>query len=191
MQLPLQVSFRHMEHSPEMEKLVRDKAGKLDEFSDHIMSCRVVVEPKGKHHQCGNLYDVRIDISVPGEEIAVTREPDQHGEYRDIHTALRDAFDRAGRRLQDYVQRRRREVKAVEACPHAKVSKLMPVEGYGFLATPDGREIYFHRDSVLHEGFDRLEIGTEVAFVEEAGKKGPQASTVKIAGRHLFSATPK
>jgi cold shock CspA family protein len=64
------------------------------------------------------------------------------------------------------------------------VSKLFPDEGYGFIGTPDGREVYFHRDSVLHGGFDHLRIGTEVAFVEEEGKKGPQASTVKPVGRH-------
>jgi cold shock CspA family protein len=62
------------------------------------------------------------------------------------------------------------------------VNRLFPEEGYGFLETPDGREIYFHRHSVLYPGFDRLAIGTEVRFVEEPGEKGPQASTVAIAG---------
>jgi cold shock CspA family protein/ribosome-associated translation inhibitor RaiA len=184
MQLPLQVSFRHMKHSEAIEALVREKAAKLDTFSDHIMSCRVVVEPVGKHHQHGNLYEVRIDLTVPDEEIVVTREPSQHTEYRDIHVALRDAFDSARRKLEDYVRRRRGDVKTLETAPHARVFKLFPDEGYGFIETPDGREIYFHRDSVLHEGFDHLQIGTEVAFVEEEGKKGPQASTVRPVGRH-------
>ncbi|HLN27407.1 MAG TPA: HPF/RaiA family ribosome-associated protein [Gemmataceae bacterium] len=184
MQLPLQISFRHMERSEEIEALVREKAAHLDTFADHIMSCRVVVEPAGKHHLHGNLYEVRIDIMVPDEEIAVTREPSQHTECRDIHVALRDAFDSARRKLEDYVRRRRGTVKALETAPHARVSKLFPDEGYGFLETPDGREVYFHRHSVLHEGFDRLQIGTEVTFVEEEGKKGPQASTVRPVGRH-------
>jgi len=184
MQLPLQVSFRHMEHSETIEALVREKASRLDEFATQIMSCRVVVEPVGKHHLHGNLYEVRIDIMVPGEEIAVTREPSEHTEYRDIHVALRDAFDSARRQLEDYARRRRGDMKALETAPHARVSKLFPNEGYGFIETPDGREIYFHRHSVLHEAFDRLQIGTEVTFVEEAGRKGPQASTVKLVGRH-------
>lgn len=173
-----------MDHSEQIETLVREKAGKLEKFADHIMSCRVVVEPAGKHHLHGNLYEVRIDIMVPDEEIAVTREPSQHTECRDIHVALRDAFDSARRKLEDYVRRRRGTVKALETAPHARVSKLFPDEGYGFLETPDGREVYFHRHSVLHEGFDRLQIGTEVTFVEEEGKKGPQASTVRPVGRH-------
>jgi cold shock CspA family protein len=103
---------------------------------------------------------------------------------RDIQVALRDAFDSACRQLEDYVRRRRGSVKALETAPHARVSKLFPREGYGFLSTPDGREIYFHRHGVLHGAFDRLEVGTEVSFVEAAGKQGPQASTVKLVGRH-------
>ncbi len=73
MQLPLQISFRHMEPSAAIEAIVREKAAHLDTFAGHIMGCRVVVEPAGKHHQHGNLYEVRIDLTVPGEEIAVTR----------------------------------------------------------------------------------------------------------------------
>jgi cold shock CspA family protein/ribosome-associated translation inhibitor RaiA len=184
MQLPLQISFRHMEPSAAIEAIVREKAASLDTFAGHIMSCRVVVEPAGKHHERGNLYAVRIDITVPGEEIAVTRESSEHSAYRDIQVALRDAFDSARRQLEDYTRRRRGTVKALETAPHARVSKLCPKEDYGFLQTPDGREIYFHRHSVLHEGFDDLRIGTEVAFVEEEGKKGPQASTVKPVGTH-------
>lgn len=184
MQLPLQIAFRHMEHSPEIEAKIRDKSTKLDEFSDHIMSCRVVVEPAGKHHEHGNLYEVRIDLTVPDEEIVVTREPSQHVAYRDIQVALRDAFDSARRKLQDYVRRKRGYVKSLDTVPHGHVKKLFPIEGYGFLETPDEREVYFHRDSVLHAAFDRLQIGSEVAFVEEQGEKGPQASTVKLAGRH-------
>ncbi|HZU37908.1 MAG TPA: HPF/RaiA family ribosome-associated protein [Gemmataceae bacterium] len=184
MQLPLQVSFRHMEHSKAIETLIRKKAERLDKFAGDIMSCRVVVEPAGKHHEQGNLYEVRIDLTLPGEEIAVTRESSQHKEYRDIEVALRDAFDTARRKLEDYVRRRRGAVKTHEVPPHGRVSQLFPAQGYGFIETPDGREVYFHRHSVMHEAFERLQVGTEVVFVEEQGQKGPQASTVRLVGRH-------
>ncbi len=184
MQLPLQISFRHMEPSEAIEAVVREKAAQLDAHADRMMGCRVVVQPAAKHRRHGNLYEVRLDITVPGEEIVVTRGPGEHAEYRDIQVALRDAFDSARRQLEDYVRCRRGAVKALEGAPHAWVSKLFPEEGYGFLETPGGREVYFHRRSVLHEGFDRLQVGTEVTFVEEEGKRGPQASTVKPVGRH-------
>ena len=184
MQLPIQIAFHNMDRSETLEEQVREKASKLDEFCDHIMGCRVVVEVPHHHHQRGNQYQVRIDITVPGDEIAVNREAPEHTAYKEFEVALRDAFDSAKRQLEDYVRRRRGLVKEHEAPPHAKVSKVFPEEGYGILQTPEGREIYFHRNSVLNDGFDRLQIGSEVTFAEEAGKKGPQASTVKPVGRH-------
>ena len=87
-------------------------------------------------------------------------------------------------RKRDNTGRRRGFVKTLETTPHARVSKLFPAKGYGFMATSDGREVYFHRHSVLNEGFDQLAIGAEVTFVEEEGREGPQASTVKVVGRH-------
>ncbi len=184
MQLPLQIAFHNLEKSAEVEKIIRDKAGKLDSFCDHIMGCRVVVEAPHHHHLQGNLYQIRIDLTVPGEEIVVNREPPQHTASQDLEVAIRDAFDAAGRQLEDYVRRRRGLVKTHDMPPHAKVSQLFPKEGYGFLQTLEGREIFFHRHSVLHDAFDQLRLGTEVSFAEEEGRKGPQASSVKIVGKH-------
>jgi cold shock CspA family protein len=65
-----------------------------------------------------------------------------------------------------------------------RILRLFPYEGYGFLETRDHREVYFHRNSVLNRGFDRLEVGDEVRFVEEPGEKGPQASTVATLTRN-------
>jgi cold shock CspA family protein/ribosome-associated translation inhibitor RaiA len=181
---PMQITFRHMDSSAELEARIQEKAAKLEEFGGELMGCRVVVEPMGKHHHQGNLYDVRIDLTVPGEEIAVTQEASQHPEYKDVLIAIRDAFDSARRQLEDYVRRRRGSVKQLDTAPHARVTKLFPIEGYGFLQTLDGREIYFHKNSVLNQAYADLKIGAEVVFIEEQGEKGPQASTVKPAGRH-------
>lgn len=152
-----------------------------------IMSCRVVVDVPHRHHKEGNFYQVRIDLKIPGAEIAVRREPAAHGEYRDIDIAIRDAFDEARRQLEDRIRIVRGQVKTHEPIPHARVVRLMPEGGYGFLETPDGREIYFHEHSVLNGGFRALEVGAEVSFVEEQGETGPQASTVRAVGRHSGS----
>jgi len=186
MELPLQITFRKLPGSPELEALVRDKAARLDRFARHIMSCRVVIELAGKHHQQGNLYDVHLDIKLPGGEVAVTREPGQHAEYRDVGVALRDAFDAARRKIEDYVREQRGDVKSHEPSPHARVLALYPLSDYGFLRTSDGRDVYFHRNSVADDAFDRLDLGMEVTFVEadQPGEKGPQATTVRLAGRH-------
>ncbi len=98
--------------------------------------------------------------------------------------AIRDAFDAARRKLQNYARRQRGAVKIHETLPHARIIKLFPEDGFGFLGTADGREIYFHSNSVLEPGFDHTKLGTEVYFIEEQGAKGPQASTVKLIGKN-------
>jgi len=195
--LPVQITFRNMEPSAAAEEWIREEAQKLDAFYNRIMGCRVVVELPSRHHKWGSLYHVRIDVTVPGAELVVDRQPSLHAPlqqiqearwtkhlevkvpHRELRQAIDDAFKAMGRRLQDFARRQRGDMKTHETAPRAKVSKLLPAEGYGFLETPGGREIYFHRNSVLDEGFDHLKIGTVVRFVEEEGEKGPQASTVQ------------
>lgn len=109
MQIPLQITIRDVEHSEALETHIREKAKKLDQFFDHIMSCRVVVEMPHKHHRQGKQFNVRIDIGVPGREIVANLE---HAE--DVYVALRDAFDAARRQLDDYVHKLRGEVKKHE-----------------------------------------------------------------------------
>ena len=184
MQLPLQISFHNVDRTPEVEDLISQHAATLDQFYDHIMSCRIVVDMPHRHHQDGNLYQVRIDLKVPGEEIAITREPPSHMAYKDLNVAARDAFDEARRKLEDYARRQRGAVKLHEAAPHARVTKTFPQADYGFLQTADGRDVYFHRDSLIGCTLEELQIGTEVTFVEELGAKGPQASTLRPVGRH-------
>jgi cold shock CspA family protein len=184
MLLPLQISFRKMDASPELEKAIREKAAHLDTFVDYITSCRVVIEPAGKHHLHGNQYEVHIDVTLPGGEVAASREPGNHQEYKDVAVAIRDAFDAVKRQLEDHVRRTHGRVKSHTPMAHARVSNLPETADYGFLTTLDGREIYFHRNSVLHDQFDHLSLGTEVAFVEEEGDKGAQATTVRVVGRH-------
>ncbi len=176
MKLPLQVVFRGMDSSPWIEEVIRERATKLDRFCDHIMSCRVVVEMPHRHHHSGNLLHIRIDISAPGKEIVVNKEPS-----KDISAAMRDSFDSAIRQLETYVQEQRRHVKTHASVPKARVKQLFQDEGYGFIETLDGREVYFHGNSLIGETFTRLKIGDEVTFVEEDGEKGPQASTVRMA----------
>jgi cold shock CspA family protein len=200
--LPVQVTFRELEPNEQAEAWVREAAAKLDRLYPKIVSCRVAIEEPHQHRQRGNPYQVRVELSVPGKELTVTREPKLPGSpqripqrkrskrleidapHKDLHIAIRDAFSAARRQLQDYVRLQRRELKTHETPPRAHVARVFPEEDYGFLVGQDGREIYFHRDSVLNDAFDRLKPGVEVSFAEEEGDKGPQASTVKLSRHH-------
>jgi ribosomal subunit interface protein len=184
MQVPLQIAFHNLDRSESVTALIEEKVAWLERFYDRITGCRVVVEAPHRHRRQGKAYLVRIDLTVPGSEIVVNREASLHVQAQDLHIAIRDAFEAARRRLEDHVRKQRKEVKTHEAIPHAWVSQLFPEEGYGFLTTPDDREVYFHQHAVLNGDFQHLQVGTEVAFAEQAGEKGPQASTVRLIGRH-------
>ncbi len=112
MKLELQVTFRDMEPSHGIEQAIHEKAAKLDQFYDRIMGCRVVVAAPHRHHHKGRLYNVRIDLTVPGGELVVNRDNSHAAAHHDIHVAIRDAFDAARRQVQDFARRRRGEVKA-------------------------------------------------------------------------------
>ena len=152
--------------------------------SSRAIGCQVMFEEPHQHHHQGNLYHFRIDLTVPGKEIVVKRSPGDEHAHEDAFVALRDAFDAMRRQLEDYVRKRRGEVKTQEVPPHGRVIRLEPERDFGRLETPDGREIYFHRNSVIDADFDDLVIGTELRFVEESGEKGPQASSVFVVGKH-------
>ncbi len=180
MKIPLQVTFRNIPPSEAIETQISEKAAKLDKFYDRVMSCRVVVDSRQRRRHQGKLYGVRIDITVPRKELAVTRE-----ENEDVYVAVRDAFNAASRRLEEHARRERGSVKLHRGPLTGRVIRIFPNESYGFIQTPDERDIYFHRNSILNEEFDRLKVGTEVSFVEEQGKEGPQAARVAVGKRQI------
>jgi cold shock CspA family protein len=193
-----------MEPLREVEECIRSETDKLETFCKQIMGCRVAVEVPHSHHRKGRLYHIRIDLTVPGSEIVVKHAPNLSNQIRrtgrsrmtksqelktphhDLQLTIRDAFRAAGRRLQDYARRHRGNVKFHESRLIGRVTRLVPDDRCGFLTTFEGREIYFHEDSVLNRGFRRLKVGSEVSFVEEQGEKGPQASTVRINRKRLI-----
>lgn len=175
MEIPLQITTRDIDLTDAIRAEITEKAGKLDNFCDRIMRCRVVIESPRRHQHEGKLYSVHIYMTVPGAELMVKRELN-----KDLYVAVRDAFRDARRKLEDFVREQRGDVKCHEELPHAVISSLFPDKGYGFLTTPDGLEVYFHAHSVINKDFGDLKIGMKVRFVHEEGEKGPQASTVTV-----------
>jgi ribosomal subunit interface protein len=190
MKLPVQVTFRNMDASDAIEQAVRRKIDWLERFHPRLMGCRVAVEAPHRHRKHDQLYRVRIDLTLPGGEIVSGRAPTARESHRDVYVAMRDAFVAVRRVLQDRVRRQRGQVKDHSGTAYARVARILPKEGYGFLETTDGREIYFHAHSVL-DGFERLKVGARVRYAEEIGEKGPQASTVALSGRRTPAAVPE
>jgi cold shock CspA family protein/ribosome-associated translation inhibitor RaiA len=187
MQVPAQIDFQGMSPAPELRQRAEELIGKLETRFGRVTSCRVAIKAPGEHHRTSGLYEVNIEIALPdGRSVTAARTPPADERFRDARFALDEAFKRARRRLQDQARRLRGEVKSHVAPPLATVVSLDRAEGFGFVRTADNRDIYFHRNSVLDEGFDKLEVGARVSFSEEQGNKGPQASTVRLVGKHAL-----
>jgi cold shock CspA family protein/ribosome-associated translation inhibitor RaiA len=185
MQIPLKIDFEGgLTSSDALRARIEREAAKLERYSDRITTCRVaVIGRSGRRHK-GDLYEVRIQVVMPGKaDIVVDRNPDADHAHEDPYVAVRDAFAAVRRRLQDRQRRMEGKTKAHEAPPHGRVASLFPEQDYGLIETPDGREIYFHRNAVVNDGFAKLKPGSEVRFTESEGEKGPQASTVHIVGK--------
>jgi ribosomal subunit interface protein len=183
MQVPLQISYHHIDPSPAIEARIRKEVDKLERFHHRITGCKVTVKAPHKRHQQGDLYEVRVDVTVPSGEIIASRNHHDNHAHEDAYVAIRDAFRAARRQLEDVTNLQRGKVKLHEAPPEGRIMALFPEMNYGLIKTLDGREIYFHRNSVVDAEFDRLCEGDEVRFAEEEGENGPQASTVHLSGK--------
>jgi cold shock CspA family protein len=187
METPIQIEFQGMEPIEHVRtaiaKHVTDLAGRFG----RITACRIVVKSPGGHQRTGGHYEVNIHLALPnGREVDIDRTAKADERHADVSFVVNDAFKRARRRLQDHVRRMQGQVKTHAERPIGTVTRLEPEQGYGFLETKDGREIYFHQNSVLDGKFRQLAAGTRVLFSEELGEKGPQASTVDILGKHAL-----
>jgi cold shock CspA family protein len=179
MQTTPEIDFQGMEPSAPWRAGIERHIERLEAHYGRMTACRVVVKAPGGRHRTGGHYEINIRLALPdGREVVVEHTPDRDERFQDFDFALNDAFRRADRRLEDEVREMRGAVKAHAAAPVGVVRKLMRKEGYGFVESADGREIYFHRNSVGAPGFDALQSGERVAFIEEEGRDGPQASRV-------------
>lgn len=180
MQHQLQITWHGLDHSEVIETQIHQHVAALEKFYPNITSCRVAVELPHRHKHQGKLFNVRIHLRVPHGEVIVNR--DQH---EDIQVALREAFDAARRQFEDVLRRQRGDVKVHAEPLHGRVARLLPEEGYGFIETADGDELYFSRDNLVTPEFEQLSVGTEVQFIREDAAEGPQAKRVSVGKHHV------
>jgi len=185
MQKPLEITFRDIEKTRQVEDLIRLKAQKLERICENIISCAVVVEMVQKHQAAGRPYRVRINLMLPrGKEIIVSQDPKK---ALDLEAEVRWAFDSAERQIIEYMEKLRRDVKShpsIEA--DGVVEKIFRADGVGFIRTFDDRQVFFHHNALVNQSFDDLREGAAVRIVETMGEKGPQAASV-----HVIGAPPK
>jgi cold shock CspA family protein len=175
-----EIVFRNMRHSKDIEADVLKRLAKLEKIFSKIVSCRIVIELPNKKEKTDDIPNVLVELLVPGKTLVVRR--DHHARERhqkpNVTTALHDAFEAAALKLKDYKERLQRDVKDHPAPLRARVSNLRRDREFGFLTTSEGKELYFHKNSVMNGDFDTLKDGDVVGYVEDTGDTGPTASKV-------------
>ena len=175
---PFEIAYQDLEPSPAVERHVLRGVKRLERVAPDLMAARVTLATHSRRHETGNLYDVNLQLTLPGPDVVISRTPPRRSQDDDLVVAIGEAFDKARRKLVDLQEVQRGDVKSREEMPRGEVAELFP--DYGFIRASDGRIVYFHRNSVTHDAWDQLEVGAEVRFVDEPGEKGPHATTVTV-----------
>jgi ribosomal subunit interface protein len=178
MKQPLELRFIGMEPSEAVRTAATDKAAKLDQFRQDIMSCRVAIELTDKHRHQGRNFAVRVDVTIPGREYSVDRVHDE-----DVYVALRDAFDDMKRQLQDSQRRDQGQVKTHTVPLHGEVVRFADEGRCGFIRTPEGDEYWFGPENVAGVPYEHVTVGMPVQFIPEVAAEGRQAKRVSV-GKH-------
>jgi ribosomal subunit interface protein len=191
MQKGLEISFHNCQPSDAVEAAIRERVGKLEKLHERLVGCRVAVEAQHRQHRTGNVYDVHIELMVPGEDLVVSRKPHKIREkyaHPDVYTSIRDAFEAAERQLIEYKQQIRGDVKIKEDAEmyRGQVSQLYPSQDHGFILTNTGTQLYFHRNALLSGDFEQLRKGTTVHYTETMGDTGPVAYKVWLGPDQEF-----
>ena len=188
MQIQPEIAFHNLSKPDWAEDAILDHIARLEEIYDRLTTCRVRVDQRSNNSNNTVPPVVRIEMSVPGyRDIVVAHEPDhlqRKFQAPDLHNAINEAFRIAERRLAQYKDQLRDHTAAaahVDAHEYlGQVAELTPEKDFGFLLTASGGLLYFHRNSLLNGDFDRLKVGTQAHYVEEAGDTGPIAKKVRV-----------
>ena len=193
MQTPLELSFKNMGRSEAIEARVQIMVEGLERLYGGITSCHVFVTAPHHRQRKGNHFDVRIEVRVPGTELAVNDAPGDVNAHEDVYVAIRDSFRAMERQLEKWKDQADGRVKTHAHPIQGHVAELDPSGGFGQIAATDGRLVYFHRNSVADGRFDGLTVGdtVELGIHPGEGKKGPQASYVRPIGSLKFSPKTK
>ena len=105
---PLQIHFLGVSGSDAVVARIRERVEHLSRFSPDVQKCEVWVASSRGHHRNGSLYEIRIRLTVPGNEIDVDQQPAEE----DVYVAIRESFAATGRLLEDFERRQRGDVKA-------------------------------------------------------------------------------
>ena len=186
-QLVPEIIFNAVDRSEWVENYVADRLRKLERFAQGITHCHVALKQEQGSHRKGNVYSVTVEVRIPPQhDLAATKQMEIVDMTTQLPAVINAAFGAIERQVKKTAALRRNEqkVRVADGQVHGIVEKLFAEDGYGFLRTlDDNRQVYFHRNSVLNDDFERLVVGAEVRFSEVEGDEGPQASSLHVVSK--------
>lgn len=193
MQTPVEVVFKHVEPTDEVKALVSEKAAQLEKFYSGITSCHVYIRAPHQSQRNGNLFEVTVEVRVPGKELIVRHHQNDVAKHEHLSVAVRDAFAAMGTELKRWKDQIKGETKVHDGPLQGKIVEIHHDQDYGQIIATDHRLIYFHRNSVVDGSFEDLQPRDEVELVVQIGESeiGPQASTVRRIGALQYDPTTK
>jgi len=181
MQIEPIISYQNLDHSPVVEDLVREHIEALEKRYDWIIGCKVTLYAAQKKKRHGRVLGVKLNLRLPGPDLSISREVAQGSAQDDLMLAVNRAFNAAGK-----ATKKRKEmmggieVKHHPAVLHGEIVELEPELGHGWVRGDDGQLVYFQRDSLTANNWERLKTGTRLRFREMQGDKGPYATAVTL-----------
>lgn len=185
MRRPLQITFQDIPVEPRARELIEEKVAKLEMMSPDLQGIRVVVSAPHQRYRARNHFSVRVEMTVPGRELIRSRAHGDHPATENLFVAIREAFRAAERQLVSFRRNRFESLRVPHTGrPVGRIISLFPYEGFGFLLTEDGREVYFEKGAVTKNQFPFLQVGQSVHYAEAEGRVGPRAS--RVEARHAI-----
>jgi len=170
----MEIHWRNPGDIPEATRAaVEDRLHQLAGDHGDLIDIRIAATSTG-HHRRGN-QEVRIACQARGREIVAARTREQVTQALD---EVVDAFEREVWRMRHRRTQQRSE-RPAEPPELGIVDRIFAEDGYGFILTDGGEQVYFHRNA-LSGGltFESLAEGDRVGLNLEGGEEGPQATSV-------------
>lgn len=175
-----EISFPDFSPSEAVKSDIEHYLLKLERIYSRITSCHIIVRAPVKRRR-SHVYHIHIHLTIPGEDLIVSHEPEKDQAHADIHVAIRDAFEALHRQLKERIRLRNKKTIIPPINHHiGTITRFDPYQGYGFIEDRFGREVFFHQNSLLYGSKTMLRPGLRVRFHEENGEKGNHVTSMTI-----------
>ncbi len=177
----VEITFKEIDQSDAVEARIRERVKKLSEMSENIRSCKVWVRAPHRRGRKPTAYVIDLSVQMTGTSLHVDHRPGDDNAHTDIYVAIRDAFNAMERQLRKWKDQHKGRPTHLETPLQGRIESLDWKSDCGQIATTDGRLIYFHRNSVVGDGYDNLNEGdaVELSVDTKDADEGPHASFVR------------